>query len=232
MSYAFPPVVLVHGWGGSFEGTWARTGWVEALTKAGRAVIPVNLIGHGTKDASADPNDYGDIAGALDAILPHGPLDALGFSLGGKIVLELACRQPARFRRLVIAGLGDNIFAKEIGRPLAEALLRGFPPEDRARMPHIATYVDESTSDYKALAAALMRPPNPVAETARLQAIESEILIINGDADPVAEPNGRLREALPQADYLSLPGVDHFAMHHQISFRQGALAFLNGRSDG
>jgi pimeloyl-ACP methyl ester carboxylesterase len=219
---------MIHGWGGSFEGTWGKTGWADALRKAGREVIGIDVRGHGRTPASHDPADYGDLASDVDAMLPDGPLDAIGFSLGGKLSLELASRKPNRFRRIVLGGLGDNIFAKEAGSGLADALERGFPEEDRARMPVMAAYVDESPSDYRAIAAAIRRPHNPQAEVERLKAIQSEILLINGDKDSVADPDARLRAALPRHQYLSLPGVDHFTMHHQASFRDAAIAFLNG----
>src|SRR5215218_8867716 len=41
------PVVLVHGWGGSFEATWRAPGWEALLEDAGRRVIGVDLLGHG-----------------------------------------------------------------------------------------------------------------------------------------------------------------------------------------
>jgi len=51
-------------------------------------VLLIDLPGHGQKPASYDPADYADMASGLDAMLPPGVLDAVGFSLGGKVVLE------------------------------------------------------------------------------------------------------------------------------------------------
>ncbi len=226
MTDSLPPTILVHGWGGSYEGTYDRTGWGDAFAKAGRGVIGVDLPGHGRKPASHDPADYGDMASGLDMLAPPGPLDAVGFSLGAKLVLELASRAPSRFRRIVVGGLGDNIFDKDVAGTLAAELERGFPAEARARVPVIAKYLDESPSDYLALAAVNRRPANPNADVSRLQAIQSDILIVNGDVDTVAHPNDRLRAALPRARYLSLAGVGHFTLHAEAQFRQAALDFL------
>ena len=41
------PVVLVHGWGGSFESTWRSSGFADLLEDSGRDVIGVDLLGHG-----------------------------------------------------------------------------------------------------------------------------------------------------------------------------------------
>ena len=47
------PVLLVHGWGGSFEATWRRSGFTELLADAGRPVIGVDLLGHGEAPEAA-----------------------------------------------------------------------------------------------------------------------------------------------------------------------------------
>lgn len=210
-----------------------RAGWVDALDRAGRRVIGIDLPGHGALPASHEPSDYADLAGGVDAALPaHMPLDAIGFSLGGKILLELASRSPGRFRRIVIGALGDNVFARELGTALSDELERGFPDEARRRMPGIAAYLDESRNDLRAVAAVNRRPFNPLADAGRLSAIESDILIVNGDADPIAKPDGRLRAALGRVRHLTLPGVDHFTLHRQPAFREAAIDFLNRRTDG
>jgi pimeloyl-ACP methyl ester carboxylesterase len=224
-----PPVALVHGWGGSFAGTYGQTGWEAALRAAGRIVIAPDLPGHGHAPASHDPADYADLASDLDAMLPPGPLDAVGFSLGGKLVLELASRSPSRFRRIVIGGLGDNIYAAELGQTIAVELERGLPADARQRMPVLAKYIDESPSDLLSLVAVNRRPANPKADPARLQRIQSQLLLINGDADMVAHPDAGLRAALPHAQYLALPDVDHFTMHWQAAFREAAVRFLGSR---
>ena len=56
-SDAAPPVVLVHGWGGSFESTWQRSGFTALLEDAGLDVVGVDLLGHGTAPKPHDPTD-------------------------------------------------------------------------------------------------------------------------------------------------------------------------------
>src|SRR3954449_8157159 len=105
-----PPVVLVHGWGGSFQSTWQDNGLTELLRDAGRTVIGVDLLGHGTAPKPHDPEAYADLTERVVEALPDGPVDALGFSMGAMTLLELAIRQPERISRLVLAGVGANLF--------------------------------------------------------------------------------------------------------------------------
>ena len=89
------PVVMVHGWGGSFLRTWQEPGWEALLADAGRDVIGVDLLGHGTADKPHDPEAYADLTPAVTDRAPRlMPVDAIGFSLGSMTLLELACRAP------------------------------------------------------------------------------------------------------------------------------------------
>ena len=110
------PVLLVHGWGSSFERTWVATGVSALLEDAGRTVIGVDLLGHGAAPKPHDPAAYADLTERLvDALPAEGTVDAVGFSLGARTLLELATAQPQRFDRIVLAGIGDGAFAAERG---------------------------------------------------------------------------------------------------------------------
>ena len=134
------PVLLVHGWGSSFERTWVATGVSALLEDAGRTVIGVDLLGHGAAPKPHDPEAYRDLTGRLVEALPAaGPADAVGFSLGAITLLELACRQPELFGRLVLAGIGANVFERDAeGTRRIVAGIRRPGPRDRragARLP-------------------------------------------------------------------------------------------------
>jgi len=81
------PVVLVHGWGGSFETTWRRSGFTELLADAGRPVIGVDLLGHGEAPKPHDSAAYADLTDRVVGALPDEPVDAVGFSLGAFTLL-------------------------------------------------------------------------------------------------------------------------------------------------
>src|SRR6478735_1696922 len=122
------PVVLVHGLGSSFEHGWRSIGWVDLLADAGRPVIPVDLLGHGTADAPHDPERYAHLENSVVAALPaDGPdtVDAVGFSLGAQMLLRVAAQAPERFGRLVLIGAGENVFGTDDTHALAELFESG-----------------------------------------------------------------------------------------------------------
>ncbi|HET6794335.1 MAG TPA: alpha/beta fold hydrolase, partial [Acidimicrobiales bacterium] len=95
------PVLLVHGFGSSFKHQWADPGWVDLLTDAGRQVLGGDLLGHGSAPKPTDPADYAGIDQWVEAMAEgHDRIDAVGFSMGARILLELVCAKPDRFGRL------------------------------------------------------------------------------------------------------------------------------------
>ena len=108
------PVLLVHGWGSSFDRTWVATGVSALLEDAGRTVIGVDLLGHGDAPKPHDPEAYADLTERLvDALPADGTVDAVGFSLGARTSWSWRRAQPDRFGRIVVAGVGDSLFARD-----------------------------------------------------------------------------------------------------------------------
>jgi pimeloyl-ACP methyl ester carboxylesterase len=222
------PIVLLHGAGGSYESTFVDTGWVGAIEAAGRRAIGLDLPGHNCPRASRNPGDYADLTGLVMSGLPPDKFDAIGFSLGGKLLLELAIRLPDRIGRLVLGGVGDNVFAPEsVAEAVADALERGpshtTPP---AVLAFLSTWKAGRTEPL-ALAAVLRRPPNPVFSQERLAQIGLPILIVNGERDPVAAMSRQLTNSLANARITIVPDTGHFDLPGQPLFRSAALAFLS-----
>lgn len=96
------PVVLVHGMA-SDHSTWRRL--ATALRARGRAVISVDLRGHGRSGRAREVyrlDDFrDDLAYVLDT-LGIAVADVVGHSLGAHTALRLAMREPTRIRRLVL----------------------------------------------------------------------------------------------------------------------------------
>ncbi|MXO70985.1 alpha/beta fold hydrolase [Alteraurantiacibacter buctensis] len=221
-----PPVVLLHGCGGSPEQTFLASGWPQAFTASGREVFAPRLPGHGHDSVSHDPVDYADLAAALLPRLPQGPVDLVGFSLGAKIALDLAVRWPARVRRMVLGGIGDNAFAPEtVGETAASALEHGAGPDTPPGVRAFLATWDPALNDPLAVAAILRRPPNPLLDEAGVRAIRCPAAVVNGADDFVMTMGTRLFAALG-AEPLVLPGVGHFDLPRQPQFRDAAVRFL------
>jgi pimeloyl-ACP methyl ester carboxylesterase len=222
------PVVLLHGCGGSVAAAFEGPGWMRAIEAAGRTIIAPDLPGHGRDDVSRNPADYADLATLLEPCLPAGRFDAIGFSLGAKLLLELTLRHTERVGRLVLGGIGDNVFAPEaIAEAAARALESGpdadTPPPVRA---FLSTWEPEC-NDALAIAAVLRRPPNPNFTPERLARVECPVLIVNGSEDPLGRASQRLRACLPAARSETLPGVGHFDLTAQRDFIFLALDFID-----
>jgi pimeloyl-ACP methyl ester carboxylesterase len=118
---AGPPIVLVHGLGGS------ATNWCElapVLTRTRRVVIP-DLPGHGRSErlhGVAGLASYADrvaaVAEAEDAV----PAPVVGHSLGGLVALRLALRRPDAVSALVLAGAAGL----SVGPPFRRGVLTAF----------------------------------------------------------------------------------------------------------
>ena len=223
------PVVLVHGWGGSFATTWQQTGFTDLLADAGRDVIGVDLLGHGTAPKPHDPEAYADMTARVVDALPDEPCDAIGFSLGAQTLLRTAISDPNRFRRLVLAGIGRNVFESddEMTKRIIAAIESGGESEDNvARL--FARYAAQPGNDAQALAAIMSRRAathEPLTEE-QLAGVTCPVLVVVGEHDFVL-PADRLVAALPDATLRTLRRIDHFATPESFDFIDAALEFID-----
>ena len=221
-----PPIVLVHGWGGSFASTWQDNGFTELLRDAGRTVIGVDLLGHGMAPKPHDPDAYNDLTTRVVEALPDVPVDAVGFSLGAMTLLRLAAREPHRFNRLVLSGIGKSVFDTDdtTTRRIVAALEgEGDPDDNLARM--FVQYAGQTGNDLAALTAVMKRIRTPMSPES-LTAVTCPTLVVIGDRD-FAGPGEPLAEALPNATLRTLRNVDHFATPEAFGFIDATLQFLD-----
>ena len=126
-----PTLVMVHGWmdvGASFQFVVDA---LAALEGPVRHIVAPDWRGFGHSDSSgADsywfPDYLGDLDALLDNLSPGQPVDLLGHSMGGNVVMSYAGVRPARIRRLI------NL--EGFGLPAA-------PPEDAPQ--RMAKWLDE-----------------------------------------------------------------------------------------
>jgi pimeloyl-ACP methyl ester carboxylesterase len=229
-----PPVVLLHGFAGSTARTWAPAGWLDLLADLGRTPIGIDLLGHGTAPKPHDPAAYQALEDHAASCLPADRCDAVGFSLGARVLLTLAARAPQRFRRIVVAGIGANVVDARGDAALAGLL--GDPEDggDGAASPvarYFRTQAASPDADLEALTALTRRPGHGPLTPDALAAITCPVLVVLGDAD-FAGPAGPLVDRLPDAGLVTLPGVDHFSTPKQFAFLDAALEFLGAPGDG
>ena len=226
------PVVLVHGFASSYERNWREPGWADLLQDEDRQVIGVDLLGHGQAPKPQDPAAYASLEqSVLTAMPPAGPVDAVGFSLGAQTLLRAAIAAPGRFRRIVVAGIGDGVFASADPEPAARAVEAGQAEETAGPVAAaLAHFARAPGNDRAALAACLRRPHAPLTE-AEVAAIQARVLVVLGDRD-FAGPADRLVGALPGARLEVLPGTDHFGTLRDFRFIQAALDFLGRDAPG
>lgn len=104
------PVLLLHGFTGS-HASWSA---VAAVLAANRPVITVDLPGHGRSDAPQDPARFGteevtaDLV-AMMAQLGYSTFDCVGYSMGGRVALSLACLQRPVVRNLVLESASPGL---------------------------------------------------------------------------------------------------------------------------
>jgi len=218
------PVVLVHGFGTSFDLTWVHNGWVDLLGDEGREVIGVDLLGHGSAPKPHEPEAYDDLGARVLDVLPDGPVDAIGFSMGAKTLLKVAAEQPERFRSLVVAGVGSNLFQASDHTPVVEAVRTG-DDGGNPMLRYFAGLGDLPGNDRDALAACMAAGAGGKLDAASLGAITCPVLVVLGDQDFTA-PADPLLDALPDATYLELPRTDHAKTPKSFAFIDAALAFL------
>jgi non-heme chloroperoxidase len=223
------PVLLVHGFASTGAMTWEATGWVRALTEAGRGAIVPDLRGHGASDAPHDPDAYSPelLARDLLAVLDeHGVerVDVMGYSMGSWVSLALVALAPSRVRRLVVGGVGTVEQFGHWGVAAVQAALRDASTEldaDSPLAPLLASLRKAPGVDREALAACaagMAVHPLPLSSSV-------PTMLVVGEADPVTE--GAYEAArLLGAQLVVLPRRNHVTTLSARAFKQAALPFL------
>ena len=221
-----PPstLILLHGFGSSFDHNWRQTGWVDILADFDVTVPVIDLPGHGSSPPLTDPADYADTVEQVRRALPaNGPIAGAGFSAGAELLLRLAVAEPERFDRIVLLGLGDNAFESRDPAVLVAALESSEEPEDvQARL--FRRLAQSAGNDPSALSAFLRRPRESITEE-DLSRLHCPILVVLGDRDMVGSAD-RLLSALPSASLVTLAGVDHFATPSDFGAIDATVKFL------
>ncbi len=201
-----PPLVLLHGFAQSAE-TWAQA--APSLARF-RAVYALDLVGHGESDRPAQPSAYSLDAQAEALLAFMGELAGeaakpivAGYSMGGRVALAAALRDPSRFGALALesAGLGPRSHAEREASFAADAerarrlRAHGVRPfmDDWARLPLFETQarLPEAVRD-RLRAGRLANDPEALART------------FEGAGQHAMPDRARVLEALPRFPFRVL----------------------------
>ncbi len=213
-SEANPPVVLLHGVGGSTE--------LELLPVLRRLephfyAVALDFAGHGASDDFPDLDLSGrhfvDNARALLDFFDLDDANLFGFSMGGSIALALAHQHPARVRSLAVHGANFDWDARRVRRLQSrlnpDALARLSPVfAERLAEVHGAERWAARYRRLQAYAETLLDGP---LRTADLIDVQQPVLVSAHDRDdlfPLEVPLA-LHHALPNASLALLPGTRH-----------------------
>jgi pimeloyl-ACP methyl ester carboxylesterase len=128
-----PPLVLVHGLGGTVE-NWLRI--APALARSHRVLVP-DLPGHGHSDALPEAPHLDVFADAVLALTEAEDIEHavwIGHSLGGTVSLRAAVRRPDAVRGVVLAAAAGVGSATRLGR--VTVTLLGLVEPGKAIAPH------------------------------------------------------------------------------------------------
>jgi len=225
------PIVLVHGFASDYRLNWVGTRWQETLTSNGFRVLGLDCRGHGHSDKPHDPEAYAVDVMAADVmrLLDHADVDTaayLGYSMGGRIGLEVVMGYPERISRAVLGGIGAA-GAIERAKQIAHAFRIDEPTDDPVAQTFFKFASARPTNDLIALAACI-EGLRPERDPRRLGAITTPILIVVGDRDQVAGGAPELVEEIPTARLVTVAGRDHMSAVPAGDFKRAAVEFLSG----
>ena len=227
------PIVAVHGFASDYRLNWVGTRWQETLTNAGFRVIGLDCRGHGHSDKPHDEAAYAveTMAGDVVRLLDHlevAQAAYLGYSMGGRIGLEVVLAFPDRVQRAVLGGIGAA-GALERADEIARALRLGEPTDDPVARTFYNFASARPTNDLIALAACI-KGLRPESHADRLAKIRTPLLIVVGDQDDIAHGAPELVELIPTARLVTVKGRDHMSAVVAREFKQAAVEFLTADS--
>ncbi len=236
------PIVFLHGFATDTQRTWKEPGWFDLVKEGGRRAVGIDLLGHGDADKPHEPEAYAALVDNVIAELPVDPtgesklgfqrqLDICGYSMGAMTALEIAIRHPNLVRKLVLAGVGENVIGggrrPNEGEVDADTGLDdvGYRFQGMFNQPGNDPVALAALSEYRA-----NRSGPRIFTPETLATVQAECLIVIGDEDFVGRPEP-LAELLPNVETVILPGVDHFGLPKQFGFIDAALEFLGAVPD-
>ena len=224
------PVILIHGFTGSYARHWESPGVIAALTTAGYRAIAIDCRGHGQSAKPREASRYGlEMVGDVVRLLDHLNLERahlVGFSMGGAIVSQLLVRHPDRLLTATLIGegwQGENLdalttqmlaLAEGFANGDASALIRGVtasggngPTDDEVAALNASLFARNEPAVLAAVARSL--PALYEVRGVSLRAVVLPVLAIVGEHDSNMEAVNRMAGMLPDLQVVEIPGASH-----------------------
>jgi pimeloyl-ACP methyl ester carboxylesterase len=222
---AGPAVILLHG-GLGHSGNWGYQ--LPALIEGGYQVVLIDSRGHGRSSRDEQPYSYEQMAADLSAVMDSLHLERaalIGWSDGACIALILADQSPER-----VAGV--FFFACNMD-PSGTKEFEMTPIIGRCIGRHIQDYkqLSPTPDDFDAFSEAvgLMQQTQPNYSAEDLARIAVPVAIVHSEQDEFIkrEHADYLARSIPNAEFVYLPGVSHFApLQRPSQFNTAVLTFL------
>jgi pimeloyl-ACP methyl ester carboxylesterase len=167
------------------------------LTERPRAYFGWPGLGDQPADPAVDSLD--DLVALVEARLGREPVDLLAQSMGGIVAVMLALKRPEAVRRMVLSVTSGGVDAAVRARAQHD-----WRVDYRKEYPNAARWItDDRVADL----------------TAELHRIACPVLLLFGDADPIAPPfvGERLAEVLPNARLMIIRGGDHSLVANRVN---------------
>jgi len=219
------PVIFLHG-GLANADYWGNQ--VPAVA-AHHTVILMDSRGHGRSTRDARPYGYDLMADDVVALMDNlkiAKADIVGWSDGGILGIDLAMRHKDRV---------GKVFA------FAANTVTSGVKDDVEKNPTFAAYIERARHEYEAYSAtpkdydafvdqiSKMWAEQPNWSDAQLKAIDTPVLVVDGDYDEAIkrEHTEYIAATIPHAGLLILPNASHFAfLQDPGQFNFAILHFL------
>lgn len=247
------PLVLCHG----YTGSSMDFGLQIPHLASDRGVLALDHRGHGLSTNTNDEADYDfdrladDLATWLGAVA-GGPVDLLGHSMGGRVVLQVALDHPELVRSLVLMDTSAAQFSSDQAtvevmegfltafdptRGLPSLVYEGVGPEQDL----IDTVVDADFLSDRAERSAMTDPwafralgrqliaPDLASLVPRLGELTMPVTVVVGSLDhPLVELAPGLADPIPDAEVVVIDGAYHSPqLTHPDEWRAALLAHLD-----
>ena len=243
------PLVVVHGGFGGAD----MLGTLAERLAGGRRVISVELQGHGHTADTERPFSYDAFGNDIAALVRHldlGPVDLLGYSLGGGSSLRAAIRHPDVLRRLVLVSMPCRRtgWFPEVLAGMDQISRAGFPMMSRTPLYDAYAAVAPDVDAFPALmdkTGDLLRQPYDWSDEVRGVTVPTLLVYADADSIPVTHAaeffsllGGGLRDAgwdgagRPRGGLAILPGHTHYDVCEAPELPDVVAGFLDPADRG